>query len=257
MQHCHSYLLLRLISASKPCPLVLCPQCPDGFRTEKPYKAEDGCNVYSCKCIPDSSIVPKKPCPLVSCPMGRVGKCKMIGGCKICKCLPICPRVPEFCPPECDKRMKNGCPYCHCKVRPPLCPLVGCLNYCPFGREKDWRGCNTCRCKSGCPKLVCDKNCKNGYQADHRGCPVCECKTDVVKCPPTVCKNNCKHGLKVDKFGCPLCQCKKKECSKTMCRMYCLFGFEKDSEGCVSCNCKRIPIEIKPYQVGAPGTAKG
>ena len=249
-----SYQHLFLFPVSKPCPLVLCPECPDGFRREKLYNKEDGCSVVNCKCVPNKL---QRPCPSVFCPMGKFGECKLVTGCRICKCLPICPRIPKFCPPGCYRRTKNGCPYCQCVVRPPICSPIRCLLFCPHGYEKDVRGCYSCRCKPRCRNFVCNLKCKNGYGIDEKGCSVCKCKPATVECPPTACTKICRNGFQVDKFGCRLCKCKMRKCSGIVCRKYCPFGFEKDDMGCKICRCRRIPIEFRPVGAGAPGTFKG
>ena len=246
---------LSVSDPAVPCPLIICPECPKGFQTEKPLKAGDDCNKFSCKCVPEEkSVMPKKPCPQIHCPMGKFGACKMVDGCRFCKCLPLCPPVPEVCPPGCEKKHKFHCPFCHCPIRPPICRPMICLMFCEYGHEVDVHGCKVCRCKQKCQNQMCKMKCKNGFQEDDQGCPICKCKPD--KCPPVMCAMFCKNGFKTDKNGCNLCKCNP-ECPKVMCRKYCKFGFMKDANGCEVCKCIRVSIEWKPKKVGAPGSLKG
>ena len=146
--------------------------CPEGYRPEEPLQDDDGLYVSSS-----------------------------------CKCLPLCPTIPDICPQGCEKQMKDGCPYCQCLVESPTCPKVACLMYCPLGYENDVNGCPTCKCKSICPTIACDLICPNGYQLDSSGCPICKCNPYVSEC------------LDVSK-----------------CELLCPYGFEKDEDGCCSCS---------------------
>eukprot|EP00795_Rhopilema_esculentum_P002551 gene2551-747_t len=230
----------------------MCPECPEGFRTERPWTEDVDCSQISCKCIPTGQSSPKKPCPMIHCPGGRFGACRNVDGCDFCECLPICPPIPPVCPKECKKGKRRGCPFCHCTVKPPVCPLAMCAMYCEHGFERDDKGCNICKCRK-CPLGMCRMYCKNGFQKNEFGCEICECKPDPKPlCPPVMCKMHCKHGFLSDKDGCPVCKCR--QCPPQMCRQYCRFGFQRGKDGCPLCKCRRMPTEIRPMKVGMPGT---
>ena len=207
---------------------------------------------FSCVCIPDISFEEPEPveCAHHSCLNGKLGDCRKMGKCTVCKCFPShCQNVPRACAQGCTMQTEDDCPKCYCPVKRSLCP-PNCQMVCPYGYEKDERGCNTCKCKpkshlSKCPSLNCLMlHCEGGFKVDENNCDTCECKSinnDLAfksKCPKIDC--SCESGHKLDENNCPTCTCKSniKQCPLIACPLDCTQGVKKDSSGCPTCECK-------------------
>ena len=224
--------------------------CLHGHVEYKRSVTEDGNVKFSCVCNPDISLEESKPveCAQYSCPNGKLGDCKRMGKCTVCKCFPShCHNVPFTCPQNCKLQMEGDCPKCHCPFKRSLCPPT-CQIFCQYGYVKDERGCNTCKCKpeqdsSKCPSLICPVNhCEGGFEVDENNCPTCKCKSIIKHCPLIACALDCPHGVKRDIYGCPTCNCKEgKPCPEIACSMDCIHGFKKDLSGCPTCKCKWAP----------------
>ena len=253
-----------MIVAHYDCPQDLDWQCAHGHIEYKRSVTEDGNVKFSCVCKPDISYEELKPveCAHYSCPNGKLGDCKRMGKCTVCKCFPShCHNVPFTCPQNCKLQMEGDCPKCHCPFKRSLCPPT-CQIFCQYGYVKDERGCNTCKCKPEQDSSKCQIRrsfspskclmlCPYGYEQDERGCRTCRCKpkNDLIlnsKCPKVRCPLNCEGAYEVIENNCPICKCKssqndialKSTCPKIMCDLHCIEGLAVDENGCEICKCK-------------------
>lgn len=178
-------------------------------------------------------------------------------GCRVCKCVPICPLIP-ICLNKCPYGYEvdeNGCRTCNCKTCPPVCDI-----FCEYGHKVDpVTGCTLCACNpppSTCRELLCprtfnaSKCLPYGQQYDQNGCPLCECRTKacpIFNCP--IIRGPCLYGYVRDADGCATCACKPPPCQPIYCPLLrCAFGFAKDSNGCTICKCNPAPcIKYCPF----------
>jgi len=67
-----------------------------------------------------------------------------------------------------------------------------------------------CTGGSQCQPLTCKMNCPYGFQKDAKGCDICQCSTAPApkpKCPDVMCAMYCENGFQKDANGCDICQC--------------------------------------------------
>lgn len=122
-----------------------------------------------------------------------------------------------------------------------LCPPVTCDLYCPYGYQKDEKGCEICRCVNRCEPVLCDLHCEYGFARDVNGCEICQCNKPP-ECAPAPCFLHCRHGYKKDEKGCDTCECNPPpQCDTDRpadCQMACENGYEHDPmTGCAICKC--------------------
>jgi len=187
------------------------------------------------------------PCMGAMCPANKDAKCvaNYCGGCRA------------------DFYLKGKRVDCEEK-KPVLCTLIMCPK-CPPGMKPEKPAPGTkcrvgCKCVSAipplpsmpCPAISCPSG-RFGNCIKIDGCSFCHC---LPMCPPMI---RCPEPCKIKTFkGCPVCECSlppRRACPPVLCAMRCLHGVEVNDQGCRTCKCKpRRPIEMRPDQVGAPGT---
>ena len=145
----------------------------------------------------------------------------------------MCPECPPDMKPE-EPAPGSKCTVgCKCVPVGPVAPLIPVMCpqfHCPGRVGKCFKiaGCDFCNCLPPCPPISKLIDCPQPCSADVvvKGCTICLCG------PPRF-------------LLCPL----------RLCKLKCSYGFEQDNQGCSTCKCKpRRPIEIRPDQIGAPGT---
>jgi len=156
-----------------------------------------------------------------------------------------------------QKCCQSDCGVRNC-TRPVCTPLAGlkCKSKCSFGNQKNYFGCDTCKCKvNPCKAKKCGKGnvCKLvQVQCFAAPCyPVAECVAKKA-CPVQTCPGMCKLGFAKDKNGCDTCTCNTEPGTGTgtgtgtgcgpVCEIACQYGNVLDAKGCPTCSCNPAPV---------------
>jgi hypothetical protein len=159
------------------CPVCACNDRKCGYQCSMDCICEQdhfGCDLPQCLSYDDCGGFVPRPCDP--------------GG--VCV-LPDMPDAMGVCVPACepDNTTCDGGEVCIPVAHGPDGPRFGCVEpcetgcdvFCPNGYEKDWRGCDQCKCHV-CPAFGCDPRCEFGVATDAMGCPTCQCLEHPAPC---------------------------------------------------------------------------